>query len=121
MGKGREVSAQMYIYATAPLPSIAPSWATAYHSEGVSMERRKVTLRLNPEVLDLVYQVADALELSPASLIDCVLQDGLQRFADGELDLAGQLAFSERGRYKHQATLDLDGLRYAIGQRVDIT
>lgn len=82
------------------------------------MERRKVTLRLNPEVLDLVYQVAGALGLSPASLIDCVLQDGLQRFADGELDLAGQLAFSERGRYKHQATLDLDGLRYAIGQKV---
>ena len=85
------------------------------------MARQKVTLRLNPEVIALVRQVAAELELRPATLGDWLGIEGLQRYVDDGLELADHLAFSERGRYRFQALVDLDGLEYAIGQKVDIT
>ncbi len=85
------------------------------------MVRQKVTLRLNAEVIDLVRLVANALEVSPASLVDCLLLEGLQRYLDDGLDLADHLTFSDRGRYRFQALVDLDGLQSAIGQKVNIT
>ncbi len=85
------------------------------------MVRQKVTLRLNAEVIDLVRLVAQDLEMSPSSLVDCLLLDGLQRYLDDGLDLADRLTFSERGRYRFQALVDLDGLQSAIGQKVNIT
>ena len=53
--------------------------------------RQKVTLRLNPEVIDLVRQVAQDEGISPASMVDRLLLEGLQRYAQDALDLDGFL------------------------------
>jgi hypothetical protein len=85
------------------------------------MDRQKVTLRLNPEVIELIRQVARDLELSPASLIDCILLDGLKRYVDDGLELAGYLKICDRGRYVWTAQVDPNGLHAAISRKADIT
>ena len=61
--------------------------------------RQKVTLRLNPEVIDLVRQVAQEEGISPSSVIDRLLFEGLQRYAQDALDFDTYLQPTTQGRY----------------------
>jgi hypothetical protein len=84
-------------------------------------QRRKVTLRLNPEVLDLVRQLAQDLGTSPAGVIDRLLLEGLQRYADDRLQFADCLEPAAQGRYTWTIHVDPNGLHDAIGRKVNIT
>ena len=83
--------------------------------------RQKVTLILNPEVIDLVRQVAQEEGISPASMVDRLLLEGLQRYAQDGLDFEDWLQPTTQGRYAWTVKIDPNGLREAIAQKVNIT
>jgi hypothetical protein len=85
------------------------------------IDRQKVTLRLNPELIDLVRQVAQEEKISPSSVIDRLLLEGLQRYAQDALDFDGFLQPTTQGRYAWTVEIDPNGLRKAIAQKLTIT
>ena len=76
--------------------------------------RQKVTLRLNPEVLELVREMARDLGISPAGAIDRLLLDALERYAQGRLDFEGCLEPAARGRYEWRVVVGPNGHKEAL-------
>ena len=85
------------------------------------IERKKVTVRLNTEVVDLVRQVARDLGISPASVIDRFLLEGLERYAQDALEFDDYLQPTSQGRYAWTVEVNPNGLREALARKVTIT
>ena len=64
-------------------------------------------MRADPDQIHLVRQVAEAEGISPAGALDRLLFDGLQRFAEGEIDTVtvriGPVVCSDRETPKSQS------------------
>ena len=83
--------------------------------------RQRVYLRVNPDLIQLVHQVAETEGISPAGALDRLLLEGLQRYAEGEIDFDGYLNSASRGRYAWTVEINPNGLHEAISEMVNIT
>jgi hypothetical protein len=62
-------------------------------------QRQRVTLELDPRIVAMVREIAEAEGCSPASVINLFVADALQRYVDGELVFVGHRRPSEGPRY----------------------
>jgi hypothetical protein len=85
------------------------------------MTRQRVTLELDPELVDLVRQLAQELGISMAGVVDRLLLDGLERWASGEVDFDRFLQPTSQGRYRWVVEIDPNGLHEQVSHRLTIT
>ena len=83
--------------------------------------RQKVTLRANAELMALARQIAEAQRISPASVVDRLLLEGLERYARGDIDFDDCLQPTIQGRYAWTVEINPNGLQAAITERLTIT
>ena len=98
-----------------------PFWFTRRGEKVKSQARQRVYLRVNPDLIHLVHQVAEAEGISPAGALDRLLLDGLQRFAEGEIDFDGYRNSAGRGWYAWTVEINPNGLEEAISGILNIT
>lgn len=83
-----------------------------------SPRRQQVNLELDVVVVELLRQIADAFELSPAAACNRLLADALERFGQGEIGFEGYLEPSRSPRYKWVVEVNLNGARQAVEKRL---
>lgn len=79
-----------------------------------AQQRQSVTLELDRELVALVRDVASALEISPAGVVNRLLLDALTRYAAGQIDFDGYLAPSRSPRYAWVVKINPNGLQQAV-------
>ncbi len=80
--------------------------------------RKSVTYEMNADLVVIVREVADAMEISPAAVVNRLLLDALERYAGGEIDFEDYLKPSRSPRYLWIVEIDPKGLRAAVIQRL---
>jgi hypothetical protein len=80
--------------------------------------RKSVTYMLNPDLVVIVRQLAEALDISPAGAVDRLLLDALQRYANGDIDFHDHLAPSRSARYGWVIKINPNGLHAAVARRL---
>ena len=82
--------------------------------------RKAVTWELDRGVVGIVQEVAGALGISPAGVVNRLLVDGLERLAAGEVDFEGCLVPSRSPQYLWVVEVGVNGLGEAVRRRLDI-
>jgi hypothetical protein len=80
--------------------------------------RKSVTYEMHADLVAIVREIADAMEISPAAVVNRLLLDALRRYADGEIDFEDYLEPSRSPRYLWVVKIDPKGLRAAVAQRL---
>lgn len=81
--------------------------------------RQRVTMEMDPRIVSLVQQIADAEKCSPASVATILLKDALARYAADEIGLGDNLRSSRSPRYEWVVDLgDLSALGSAVKKRL---
>jgi len=62
-------------------------------------QRQRVTLELDPRVVEMIRQVARAEECSPAGVVNLLALEGLRRYAEGAVEFYENKRPSEGHRY----------------------
>jgi hypothetical protein len=86
--------------------------------KGPDMNRQKVTLRANGELLQLARQIGDSMGVSTAGVVDRLLLAGLQQWAAGTIDFDGYLEPTAQGRYAWTVLVEPDGLGGRVRKRL---
>jgi hypothetical protein len=82
-------------------------------------KRQSVTWELDASLVAIVRQIADALDISPASATNRLLFDALQRYAAGTIDFDDKyLRPSRAPRYLWVVDINTNGLQNDIDQRL---
>jgi hypothetical protein len=84
-----------------------------------SQPRKSITMELGADLVDLIRDVADALDCSPAAAVNRLLLDALQRYADGDIGFRDHLEPSRSPRYLWVVKVDqIDDLARAVRNRL---
>jgi hypothetical protein len=86
----------------------------------MAMQRKKVTLETNGELIAIAQQMGETMGISTAGIVDRLLLEGLQRFADGQIDFDGYLVPTDRGRYRWSVEVKPNGLGQAVAERLEV-
>ena len=76
-----------------------------------------VNYLMNIELADIIRRLADSLGISPASAVNRLLLDALQRYAAGELTFDEYLQPSRSSRYQWIIEINPNGLSTAVAQQ----
>jgi hypothetical protein len=71
-------------------------------------QRERVTLELDPALMAMVRQIAEAEGISPAGVINLLLVPGIEKYAAGEIDFGENTRPSRSPRYEW--VVELQGL-----------
>jgi len=79
--------------------------------------RKRVTLELKPQVVEMVRLIAEFEECSPAGIVDLFVAEAGQRYIEGEIILNGRRRASRSPRWGWVIVLDgLDDLVASLRQ-----
>ncbi len=81
-------------------------------------QRKSVTYEMHADLVAIVREIAEAMAISPAAVVNRLLLDALQRYADGEVDFEDYLRPSRSPRYQWVVEINPNGLRSAVAQRL---
>ena len=81
-------------------------------------QRKKVTYRLNPTIVELVEQIATATGTSQSGAVNHFLAHALRDYVAGELDFGDCLIPSRSPRFQWLVTVEVNGLRDGVTARI---
>lgn len=92
---------------------------TLRRATGHQVARTPVTLELNADLVPLIRRLAEALHVSPASVVDLLAYEGLRRYLAGHVDVDEHLRSSRSPAYWYVIDIDFEPLRQALATALD--
>ena len=80
-----------------------------------------VNYLMNADLVNIVRDLADALGISPASAVNRLLLDALQRYAAGDITFDDYLQPSRSPRYQWTVEINPNGLAAAVAKQAENT
>jgi hypothetical protein len=80
-------------------------------------KRTRITLELDPRIVQLLREVAEVEGTSPAGAANLLLREGLRRYVEGGLEFHKHRRPSRSPRYEWVVELSLDGLTEWLAEK----